>query len=442
MKKILIGTLFGAAGTAALLSAVGPQKFVPHANAASTYEYLDLFGDVFERTRSAYVEEVDDKQLIEAAINGMLTSLDPHSGYLNPESFDEMTTDTKGEFGGLGIEVTMEDGFVKVVSPIDDTPADKAGLEANDFITHIDGESVLGMTIGDAVDLMRGLVGTSIELTIAREGEDEPFDVKITRATIEIAAVRHRVDGDIGILRISKFSEKTYEDLAESIEKIKAEIGADDVAGYIVDLRNNPGGLLTQAVAVSDAFLDQGEIVSTRGRDQRNADRYNAQDGDLADGKPIVVLVNGGSASASEIVSGALQDHRRGIVVGEKTFGKGSVQTIMPLAARGAIRLTTAKYYTPSGRSIQALGIEPDILVEQIDLDEEDGEENERSSYSEAQIRGSLQNDTLSDEELEEREATEEENRRRADIRSEDYQLAYAIDLIQGLSVYTSFAAE
>ena len=368
MKKILIGTLFGAAGTAALLSAIGPQKFVPHANAASTYEYLDLFGDVFERTRSAYVEEVDDKQLIEAAINGMLTSLDPHSGYLNPESFDEMTTDTKGEFGGLGIEVTMEDGFVKVVSPIDDTPADKAGLEANDFITHIDGESVLGMTIGDAVDLMRGLVGTSIELTIAREGEDEPFDVKITRATIEIAAVRHRIDGDIGILRISKFSEKTYEDIAESIEKIKAEIGADDVAGYIVDLRNNPGGVLSAAVGISDAFLNDGLIVYTDGREEDSRLRYSASRGDILSGAPIVVLVNGGSASASEIVAGAMQDHGRGVVMGSKTFGKGSVQTIQNLPNGGAVKLTTARYYTPSGRSIQAQGIEPDIVTGDLRL--------------------------------------------------------------------------
>jgi carboxyl-terminal processing protease len=308
-----------------------------------------------------------------------------------------MQDDTKGEFGGLGIEVTMEDGFVKVVSPIDETPAAKAGIEANDFITHIDGESVLGMTIGEAVDLMRGLIGTDIELTIAREGEEEPLEMTLTRANIEIKAVRHRIEGDVGVLRVSKFSEKTFQNLAESVAEIKDELGANNVSGYIIDLRNNPGGLLTQAVAVSDAFLDQGEIVSTRGREQRNADRYNAQKGDLADGKPIVVLVNGGSASASEIVAGAIQDHRRGIVVGEKSFGKGSVQTIMPLASRGAIRLTTARYYTPSGRSIQALGIEPDIIVEQVELPEGD-DKPARRSYSESQMRGSLSNDSLSEE--------------------------------------------
>lgn len=442
MKNIVIATLMGATAGAAFVAQYGPTQLLgTPAEAASTYEYLDLFGDVFERARSAYVEEVDEKKLIEAAINGMLTSLDPHSSYLNPEGFGDMQTDTKGEFGGLGIEVTMEDGFVKVVSPIDDTPAARAGLKANDFITHIDGESVLGMTIGDAVDLMRGLVDTEIELTIAREGEDEPFDVSLTRAIIEIKAVKHRIEGNIGVLRISKFSEKTFENLAESIAKIKDEIGANDIDGYIIDLRNNPGGLLTQAVAVSDAFLERGEIVSTRGRDQRNADRYNAQPGDLADGKPIVVLVNGGSASASEIVAGALQDHRRGVVVGEKSFGKGSVQTIMPLASRGAIRLTTARYYTPSGRSIQALGIEPDIIVEQVDLDDAKGNDKRRK-FSEAQMRGSLANDSLSEDEKKQLKKEAELHQRRAELRDEDYQLAYAVDLIQGLSVYAGFAAQ
>jgi len=437
MKKTMTAALFGAAAGIALTASFGAPRLVAPAYAASTYEYLDLFGDVFERTRSAYVEEVDEKELIEAAINGMLTSLDPHSSYLNPDNFTDMQDDTKGEFGGLGIEVTMEEGFVKVISPIDDTPAAKAGVKANDFITHIDGESVLGMTIGEAVDLMRGLVNTDIELTIAREGEEEPIEMTLTRAVIEIKAVKHRIEGDVGVLRVSKFSEKTFQNLAESIAQIKDELGANGVSGYIIDLRNNPGGLLTQAVAVSDAFLDQGEIVSTRGREQRNADRYNAQNGDLADGKPVVVLVNGGSASASEIVAGAIQDHRRGIVVGEKTFGKGSVQTIMPLASRGAIRLTTARYYTPSGRSIQALGIEPDIIVEQVELKE--GEEGAtRRSYSESQMRGSLSNDGMTDDDRAKRAAQEELHQRRLELREEDYQLSYALDLLQGLSVYSS----
>lgn len=437
MKKTLTAALFGAAAGIALTAQFGAPRLASPAF-ASTYEYLDLFGDVFERTRSAYVEEVNEKELIEAAINGMLTSLDPHSSYLNPDNFTDMQDDTKGEFGGLGIEVTMEDGFVKVVSPIDDTPAAKAGIKANDFITHIDGESVLGMTIGEAVDLMRGLVNTDIELTIAREGEEEPMEMTLTRAVIEIKAVRHRIEGDVGVLRVSKFSEKTFQNLAESIASIKDELGANEVSGYIIDLRNNPGGLLTQAVAVSDAFLDQGEIVSTRGREQRNADRYNAQKGDLADGKPVVVLVNGGSASASEIVAGAIQDHRRGIVVGEKTFGKGSVQTIMPLASKGAIRLTTARYYTPSGRSIQALGIEPDIIVEQVELPKtEDGTDNRRS-YSESNMRGSLSNDSLTEEDKARRAAEEELHQRRLELREEDYQLSYALDLLQGLSVYSS----
>ena len=442
MKKTLTAALFGAAAGIALTAHFGAPRIVNSAFAASTYESLDLFGDVFERTRSAYVEEVDEKELIEAAINGMLTSLDPHSSYLNPDNFTDMQDDTKGEFGGLGIEVTMEDGFVKVVSPIDDTPAAKAGIKANDFITHIDGESVLGMNIGEAVDLMRGLVGTTIDLTIAREGAEEPMEVQLTRAVIEIKAVRHRIEGDVGVLRVSKFSEKTFQNLAASIADIKDEVGANEIKGYIIDLRNNPGGLLTQAVAVSDAFLDRGEIVSTRGRNQQNADRYNAQKGDLADGKPIVVLVNGGSASASEIVAGAMQDHRRGIVVGEKTFGKGSVQTIMPLASKGAIRLTTARYYTPSGRSIQALGIEPDIIVEQIETKQDEEGTNSRRSYSESSIRGSLSNDTLSESERKKRDADVAEHQKRVKLREEDYQLGYALDLIDGLSVYSAFSAK
>lgn len=441
MNKTLKGILMGAVAGVALTSAFGTPNVGKATAATSTYEHLELLGDIFERTRSAYVEEVDEKDLIENAINGMLTSLDPHSSYMPPEAFSDMQVDTKGEFGGLGIEVTMEEGFVKVVSPIDDTPAAGAGLEAGDYITHIDGESVLGLTIGEAVDRMRGLVGTDIELTIAREEAEEPFDVTITRDTIKIKAVKYRVEGDIGYLRISKFSEKTFDDLEAGMASIKKELGENGVSGYVVDLRNNPGGLLTQAVAVSDAFLDKGEIVSTRGRDQQNADRYNAQLGDLADGKPVVVLVNGGSASASEIVAGALQDHRRGIVVGEKTFGKGSVQTIMPLSSKGAIRLTTARYYTPSGRSIQALGVEPDIVVEQVKLDKTEDVEK-RKRYSESQIRGSLKNDSLTEEEQAIRKKEEEAHAATEKLRGEDYQLAYAIDLLHGLSVYAGFAEQ
>jgi len=333
----------------------------------STYENLDLFGDIFERIRSSYVEEIDEEKLIESAISGMLTSLDPHSSYMAPEDFSTMQVQTRGEFGGLGIEVTQENGFVKVVSPIDDTPADKAGVEAGDFITKVDGESTLGKTLDEAVDKMRGPVGSEIIITIVREGIDEPFDISIIRDTIEIKAVKARTEGKTIVLRVSSFTSKTYPNLKDSLEKeIKSSGGLENINGVVVDLRNNPGGLLNQAIRVSDAFLDSGEIVSTRGRGTRDSERYNATPGDLTNGKPVVVLINGGSASASEIVAGALQDHQRAIIVGTKSFGKGSVQTIIPLSSDGAaMRLTTARYYTPSGRSIQSLGVSPDILVEQ-----------------------------------------------------------------------------
>ena len=333
---------------------------------ASVYEQLDLFGDIFERIRNQYVEEVDEEDLIEAAINGMLTSLDPHSSYLSPDDAQAMRVQTRGEFGGLGIEVTQEEGFVKVVSPIDGTPADDAGMEAGDFITHVDGESVLGLTLDEAVEMMRGPVGSEIIITVVREGEGEPFDVSIIRDTIKLTAVRSRTVGETVVLRLTTFSDQTFPSMRDQLEEKVEELGGmDKVNGFVLDLRNNPGGLLTQAVRVSDAFLDAGEIVSTRGREPQDGDRFNAEAGDLAEGKPIVVLINGGSASASEIVAGALQDHRRAIVVGTKSFGKGSVQTVMPLRGEGAMRLTTARYYTPSGRSIQALGVSPDIIVEQ-----------------------------------------------------------------------------
>ena len=435
MNKLLAAALGGAvAGVLISVPLLGPLRAQEN-SARVTYEYLDLFGDIFERVRSAYVEPVDEKALIEAAINGMLTSLDPHSSYLAPDAFDDMRVQTRGEFGGLGIEVTMENGFVKVVSPIDDTPAAEAGLEAGDFITHIDGESVLGLTLADAVDRMRGPVGSDITISVVRGAAEEAFEVTLTRANIRIRAVRARTEGDFGVLRISSFTEQTFENLKAGVLKIQEDLGgAENVRGYVLDLRNNPGGLLSQAVAVADAFLDAGEIVSTRGRDSRDADRHNASAGDLAEGKPIVVLINQGSASASEIVAGALQDHRRAIILGAKSFGKGSVQTIMPLSGRGAIRVTTARYYTPSGRSIQALGIEPDILIEQRRLTDDEAEARQRSR-SEADLRGSLEQ-MLTDDER--RQFDEERARHEATalLRAEDLQLAYALDLLTGLTLY------
>lgn len=348
-----------------------------------------------------------------------------------------MQVQTRGEFGGLGIEVTQENGFVKVVSPIDDTPAASAGVEAGDFITKVDGESTLGLTLDESVEKMRGPVGSEIVITIAREGVEEPFDITIVRDTIKIRAVRARNEGDAVVLRVSSFTDQTYTNLKDGLAKQVEEAGGmEKVSGVIVDLRNNPGGLLKQAILVSDAFLEKGEIVSTRGRDTRDSERFNASAGDLAEGKPIVILINGGSASASEIVAGALQDHRRAIVVGTRSFGKGSVQTIMPLQGEGAIRLTTARYYTPSGRSIQALGVSPDIIVDQrppVEMTEEETEE--QNQRFEADLRGSLSNDSLTEDE---RKQLEEERRiqeEAADRRNDDYQLAYALDILKGLAV-------
>ncbi len=437
MKKFVMAAVGGTlAGVVATTQFVGPLLAQEGARTSSVYEQLDLFGDIFERIRAQYVEEVDEAELIEAAINGMLTSLDPHSSYLSPKDAADMRVQTRGEFGGLGIEVTQEEGFVKVVSPMDGTPADAAGIEAGDFITHVDGESVLGLTLDQAVEMMRGPVGSEIIVTIVREGEEEPFDVSIIRDTIKLQAVRTRTEGDTVVLRVTTFNDQTYANLEEGLAKQVEELGGiENVNGFVLDLRNNPGGLLTQAIRVSDAFLEKGEIVSTRGRNPADGDRFNATEGDLAQGKPVVVLINGGSASASEIVAGALQDHRRAIVVGTKSFGKGSVQTVMPLRQDGAMRLTTARYYTPSGRSIQALGVSPDIIVEQPrrDPNAEEAEE-ERRTRSEADLRGSLNNDSLSEDELrqieEDRARAEEAAKRRED----DYQLAYAIDILKGLS--------
>ena len=438
MKKFVMAALGGTlAGVLATTQIAGPLLAQEADKQDNVYEQLDLFGDIFERIRSQYVEDVDTSELIEAAIDGMLTSLDPHSSYLSPDDAIAMRVQTRGEFGGLGIEVTQEEGFVKVVSPMDGTPADEAGMLAGDFITHVDGESLLGLTLDDAVGKMRGPVGAEIIITVVREGEGEPFDVSIIRDTIELQAVRARTQGDTVYLRITTFNDKTTPNLKEKLaEEVAALGGIDNVNGFVIDLRNNPGGLLTQSIRVSDAFLEEGEIVSTRGRNPAEGDRFNATPGDLAQGKPIVVLINGGSASASEIVAGALQDHRRAIVIGTKSFGKGSVQTIMPLRGDGAMRLTTARYYTPSGRSIQALGVSPDIIVEQPrrKLDEEEQDEPVRNSRSEADLRGSLNNDSLSEDEIRQIEADREKAEASAELREDDYQLAYAIDILKGLS--------
>jgi len=439
MKNFLMAATGGILAGAVLTTQIaGPLIAQDSGRSASVYQQLDLFGDVFERIRQNYVEEVEPEELIQAAINGMLISLDPHSSYLPPEDAADMRVQTRGAFGGLGIEVTQEEGFVKVVSPMDGTPADDAGMLAGDFITHVDGESLLGLTLDEAVDLMRGPVGSEIIITVVREGVDEPFDVSIIRDTIKLTAATVRSVGSTVVIRITTFNDQTYPNVADGFAETVEELGGfDSVEGVVLDLRNNPGGLLNQAIAVSDAFLEAGEIVSTRGRNPEDTERVNAETGDIAEGLPMVVLINGGSASASEIVAGALQDHRRAVVVGTKSFGKGSVQTVMPLRGDGAMRLTTARYYTPSGRSIQALGVSPDIVVEQptpVPGDPEEEEDNGRPARTEADLRGSLDNDSLTEDEIkmieEERAAAEEA----ALLRDEDFQLSYAVDLIKGLS--------
>jgi carboxyl-terminal processing protease len=443
MKKHLMAALAGTvAGVIATTQVAGPLIAQELSSDSSVYDQLDLFGDIFERVRAQYVEEVPTEKLVTAAINGMLTSLDPHSSYLSAKDFEDMQVQTRGEFGGLGIEVTQEEGFIKVISPMDGTPASKAGILAGDFITHVNGESVLGLMLDDAVAKMRGPVGSEIIITVVRQGTPEPFDVSIIRDTIKLTAARGRVVGKTVVLRITTFNDQTTSGMTEALKKGIEELGgAENLDGVVIDLRNNPGGLLNEAISVSDAFLDKGEIVSTRGRVAGSGERYNATPGDLAGGKPIVVLINGGSASASEIVAGALQDHRRAIVVGTKSFGKGSVQTLIPLRGDGAMRLTTARYYTPSGRSIQALGISPDIVVQQPapkPVDPAAAAEEEQSAASrqrsEADLRGAISNDSMTDEEkrlYEEELARAEES---AKLRDEDYQLAYAVDIIKGLT--------
>ncbi|HUF45718.1 MAG TPA: S41 family peptidase [Aestuariivirgaceae bacterium] len=392
------------------------------AGSGDTYRQLNLFGDVFDRVRSDYVEVPDEEKLIDSAINGMLAALDPHSSYMNAKRFQDMQVQTRGEFGGLGIEVTMEDGVVQVVAPIDDTPAERAGILSNDLITHIDGEQVMGLTLNEAVDKMRGRVDTPITLTIVRPGKDEPFDVRLVRAVIRIQAVKFEREGDIGYIRIGSFNEKTFDNLKHAIKSLNAEIG-QDLKGYILDLRNNPGGLLDQAISVSDAFLDRGEVVSTRGRNPNETQRYSARQGDFTNGKPVVVLINGGSASASEIVAGALKDHERAKVIGTRSFGKGSVQTIIPLGSQGALRLTTARYYTPSGVSIQATGITPDIVIEQ-DLPEDMQASAARAERGEASLRGHLKSENGDEQSGSSSYVPKEKDK--------DKQLQAAIDLLHG----------
>jgi carboxyl-terminal processing protease len=431
------------------------QAGPPNANSSETYRQLNLFGDVFERVRADYVEQTGDQELIESAIQGMLAALDPHSSYMNAKNFRDMQVQTRGEFGGLGIEVTMENGLIKVVSPIDDTPASRAGIRPGDFITHLDGDQVMGLSLQEAVEKMRGPVNSDIKLTIRRDGRTEPLEVTLTRAVIKIQSVRSRVEGNVGYIRVTTFNEQTDKGLERAIENMKKEIGSK-LIGFVLDLRNNPGGLLDQAIAVSDAFLDKGEIVSTRGRNPEEGQRYNAKAGDLAGGLPVVVLINGGSASASEIVAGALQDHHRAVLMGTKTFGKGSVQTIIPLPGHGAMRLTTARYYTPSGRSIQAKGIEPDIVVEQGHLEAE----KDARTRSEKDLRGALPNPEDAKKKPEDakpeakpdaqapaakpadpRAGAKKDDKKepaktaRAD-RPEDYQLDRALDLLRGITLF------
>ena len=388
------------------------------ADTKETYRQLSIFNEVYNRVKNQYVEELTDKELVEKALNGMLQALDPHSSYMNEEVFKEMQEDTSGTFGGLGIEITTDKGFIKIISPIDDTPADKAGIQAGDYITHLNGDSVVDMNLKEAIDIMRGEVGTSITLTIIR-GAEEPFDVELVRDTIKTASVKHRVLNDVGVLRVSTFNEQTTSGLKDSIQEL--EESENPPIGYVLDLRNNPGGLLTESVSVSDLFLEQGEIVSIRGREKKDVQVYSAKKGDLINQKPLVVLINEGSASASEIVAGALQDHDRAVIMGMKSFGKGSVQTIVPIDS-GAIRLTIAKYYTPSGDSIQAVGIEPDVVVPRAELNIIDN----YFTFRESDYQDALDNETTDGSE---EEATS------TDILEEDYQLSRAVDAVKTIAV-------
>ena len=424
---VIVGALMGATAMSVINTATLPAE----AAGSSTYRELSIFGDVFERVRAQYVTPPKEDQLIENAINGMLTSLDPHSSYMNAKDAEDMRTQTRGEFGGLGIEVTMEDELVKVITPIDDTPAARAGVLAGDFIAKIDGADVRGLKLEEAVEKMRGAVNTPIKLTLIRKGADKPIELTIMRDIIAVKAVKSRVENDVGYLRVISFTEKTYDDLEAAITKIKEEVPADKLKGYVLDLRLNPGGLLDQAINVSDAFLERGEVVSTRGRNEDETRRFNATPGDITDGKPVIVMVNGGSASASEIVAGALQDMRRATVLGTRSFGKGSVQTIIPMGDAGALRLTTALYYTPSGKSIQGTGITPDITVEQPLPAELQGK---LESAGESSLRGHIQGQS----------ETQEGSGSSAYVPPEakdDLQLQYALELLRGQKTDKSFPA-
>jgi carboxyl-terminal processing protease len=436
MRKTSLVLLGAVSGAAMTLLVSQPHMLLSGASAkaaaaADTYRQLNLFGDVFERVRADYVEKPDDAKLVESAINGMLTGLDPHSSYMDSKSFRDMQVQTRGEFGGLGIEVTMEDGLIKVVSPIDETPAAKAGVLANDIIVKLDDEQVQGLTLNQAVEKMRGPVNTKIKLTIMRKGQDKPVDIAITRDVIHVRSARWHQEGeDIGYIKLTQFNEQTTEGLKKGIAEIQSKIPDEKLKGYVLDLRNNPGGLLDQAISVADVFLDKGEIVSTRGRNADETQRFNARPGDLTKGKPLIVLVNGGSASASEIVAGALQDHKRATVVGTRSFGKGSVQTIIPLGSgNGALRLTTARYYTPSGRSIQAKGITPDMEVLQ---DVPDELKDKTDTRGEASLRGHLKGDAAG------KEQTGSQSYIPPDPKN-DKALHTADDLLRGVQVNSAF---
>ena len=426
MKRFAFAGVGAALGFAAALALLSTAQGAGAPSVLSAYRQLDLFGDAFERVRANYVREVEDAELINAAINGMVTSLDPHSSYMDPRDFEDMQVQTRGEFGGLGIEVTSEDGLVKVVAPIDDTPAQRAGIQSGDFISAIDGISIQGMPLNEAVEKMRGPADSQVTLTVLRQGERTPFEVTITRAIIRVQSVRFERKDDIGYIRISSFNERTVEGVENAVRELKRQIGVG-TRGYVIDLRSNPGGLLDQAIGVTDEFLSGGEVVSTRGRRPQDTQRYNARAGDIADGKPVVVLIDEGSASASEIVAGALQDHRRATVIGITSFGKGSVQTIIPLGGQngGALRLTTARYYTPSGRSIQATGIAPDIAVSNLS----EADEALRAQFmtrSEATLAGHLEAEGA------ERDTSMPVIRPAPGTQVDDFQLSYAIDRLHG----------
>jgi len=432
MRKTSLILLGAAAGAALTLITTQPRIVFDgssaKAAAADTYRQLSLFGDVFERVRADYVEKPDDSKLIESAINGMLAGLDPHSSYMDAKSFRDMQVQTRGEFGGLGIEVTMEDGLIKVVAPIDETPAAKAGVMANDIISHLDDEPVQGLTLNQAVDKMRGPVNTKIKLKIIRKGAEKPLDIAITRDVIRVRSVRSNLNGDdVVYIRVTQFNEQTTEGVRKAINDLTAQTG-DKLKGFVIDLRNNPGGLLDQAISVSDAFLERGEIVSTRGRNAEETQRFNARAGDLTKAKPVIVLINGGSASASEIVAGALQDHKRATIIGTRSFGKGSVQTIIPLGSgNGALRLTTARYFTPSGRSIQAKGITPDIEVLQDVPDELKARTDTRGESS---LRGHLKGEG--------QEETGSQSYIPPDAKN-DKALNTALDLIRGIQKNSAY---